>query len=129
MTLYSEINNIWKAEMTPKGAEDFFKFCQDNLTKEDNCVFHNKRQFIFLAKGTIDHVRTERIEKTSYLKGTQQQHSIRGDTPYNISFRERSCFCSSCVTANGECSNKDFVGEWQKSCLKANYVGKNIWIY
>ena len=48
----------------------------------------------------------------------RKQAAVRGLSPFIISHRERSCFCQACVTGEGECPNRAFVGAWKEVSLK-----------
>ena len=101
--------------------DEFFAFCQDKLTRLDSCGFHNTRQFVFIDKNDVDHERTERFSEIKPLEGTHQLHCIRGDRPYKVSYKERSCFCKHCLSGNFQsCPNTDFTGVWLSCSLKKN---------
>ena len=112
--------NVTARQVEISGAFDLYSYGKENLTrpKKTGEHVHEKRQFIFVEQNTINRTRPDRINVKT-LKGTQRLHSIRGtDKPYIVAYRERSCFCQTCNTGIGKCSNDDITGMWKTSNLK-----------
>ncbi|KAK7102691.1 uncharacterized protein [Littorina saxatilis] len=103
-------------------AQDLFVYARDNLTKPQNRLLHShrRRSFVFVPLGTINREREDRTSGVKTLPGTRSLHGIRGQHPYLVSFRERSCFCLPCVQKEGRCQNLDFCGAWKEFSMKVN---------
>lgn len=103
-------------------AEDLYQFGVAQLTKPNAAALHchKRRSFYFVPTNVIDHERHGRTDDIKTLQGTRALHCVRGQSPYSVSYRERSCFCQACLDGVGHCENSNFCGAWKEQHLKIN---------
>ena len=71
--------------------------------------------FIYVPKEQVIRVRPEMEAKT--VKGTRKIHCVSlKRTPYNVKFRDLSCFCESC--SKGNPCKYEYIDPWTEVSLQ-----------
>lgn len=106
-------------------SDDFFDFCDKNLSKEarvnDNCN-HSRRKFLKVDPSEICRSREHRTNVCT-VPGTRKLHAVKGIAPYQIQTRRFSCFCGGC-DAGGDCTNRQVVDDWKMQQVPLSTHGK-----
>ena len=97
-------------------AFTLFEWAKKTMSKDETA---SKRTVLFVGQGNITRDRPARTDCKA-LKGSRTLHAVRGQEPYTISSRERSCFCESCIQEEGACLNNEVCGAWTVNQLKKN---------
>jgi hypothetical protein len=95
-----------------------YEYCKDNMTVTSvtgQCT-HTVRYFYM-----VENISRAHVPLAQTLVGTRQYHSVRNTGHFGyVEVRESSCFCSSCMTGQGEC-DEDMVGKF----TRRNLIGKH----
>ena len=103
--------------VTVNNSSDFHEYAQVKMTKVDeNHKEHYKRTIFHIDH--IEHNRPNRTEHCKTLKGTRNVHAVKAIDSFLINTRRLSCFCEGCIGDGSECSNRDYVDEWELHDIK-----------
>ena len=114
-------NSCFYAMLTGKviaNAHEVYAYSQEMLSHGDkgsSPMTVSRNNFIFAEKVSI--IRSP--SSLMNLTGTRKLHAVRNTDRKNIlETRNLSCFCDSCTTGQGECSNREYVQLWEERKLK-----------
>lgn len=113
-----------------RNAEEFYRFCQNNLATVGAGIFHSReqkyrsagRKFFLVSPEDINRDRPERSVQP--VKGTMSIHSVLPTgSAYKLQLRKLSCCCSNCYIGQNSkesknCLNTEIVDEWSLHELK-----------
>lgn len=99
-------------------AENLFRYCKQNLTKEvhETGCTHFLRTFFWVGSDEIKRDRGQNLTTIKTVAGTRQLHSVKCIRNGVIAIRSLSCFCTSCISGNEErkCLWADYVSDWRE---------------
>ena len=100
-------------------AQSLYDFSLAHHTKDSNGE-EVKRTYFFVGQGEIQRDRPTRTgNDIKTLKGSRSVHAVRGEYPYSVYSRTRSCFCRVCTEEEeGVCPNIATCGAWIPHQLK-----------
>jgi hypothetical protein len=106
----SFIRNAVKARRaTVSNAEEMFRYCVKNFTKEgDDKNNHNRRVFFL-----VNNIKRDEKLLAKTVKGTRKLHCVETVSSLVIRTRNLSCFCQPCLSSSAlKCENEMYVDPW-----------------